>query len=497
MNLISIRQGVKGLSPTCGVFTFVLGVVLVMGLSACFQNPSTEPPEDSRPQYALIREAEEHYRNNRFAQAMAAYEAALALDSTLSAAYYGHSKATLGFYGINTTTLYEEWMEAISSDMSPILDHPDSVLTKRLQATKRTRLMLGMLTDRDTLTRWYNYLDETTPWSDGVADTMYQQRRDFMTEYLIKADLLMPGYRARAAFPLSDLKVSAASIANDYVMLNLFYTITRLYDFDLNDTIDARDSLMKKLKFGSNGSFGIDSLSNLGDELGDSAASMNLNDLILKLQNGLDGSLCAFLVGGCSSLDSGDLPVTPGSGSQNMDSVIAALGETVMFYQFGDGLDNDGDGCIDEEIMDEKDNDLDGFIDEDARVIPANKPDGVDNDRDGFKDPVNPVFPHAPGTDTLGREAPVGSEVYPAKPHVLGFVHAYLMATGQLNLPDIQTDWVRIKKNAPPEEMALRLLIQRDSLAARIPVGGPVPDSLKAKLQHAKNVVGGCWRNYP
>ena len=35
----------------------------------------------------------------------------------------------------------------------------------------------------------------------------------------------------------------------------------------------------------------------------------------------------------------------------------------------GDGIDNDCDGAIDEEIQDRKDNDGDGYIDEDTRLV--------------------------------------------------------------------------------------------------------------------------------
>ena len=38
-----------------------------------------------------------------------------------------------------------------------------------------------------------------------------------------------------------------------------------------------------------------------------------------------------------------------------------------VFFKFGNGIDDDGDGCVDEEVVDNYDNDGDGEIDEDAR----------------------------------------------------------------------------------------------------------------------------------
>jgi hypothetical protein len=38
-----------------------------------------------------------------------------------------------------------------------------------------------------------------------------------------------------------------------------------------------------------------------------------------------------------------------------------------VFFVFGNGMDDDGDGCVDEEVVDNYDNDGDGEIDEDGR----------------------------------------------------------------------------------------------------------------------------------
>jgi|GEM_PF-1626515 len=473
-------------------------------LLACTTDPSsttpvTPPVVDSlTPAQQLVVEAEDHFRQGQNAQALTAYEQALALDSSLSMAYYGHAKATVAFYKLDRIAVLEDF-EALASGfaLNTFLRHSDSVLTIRLQVASRVRKMLGKLTDRDSLTRWYNYLHDTGLTAAVTGDTLFASRRAFMTDYLIKADLNTPGYRKASDFPLSDLKMPAANLASDYAMFELLYTFTRLYDYDLNDTVDARDAIVKQLNFGNTGGFIIDSLSTIGGDLeGDTSTQSNLNDLITSMQSGLiNSALLAQLIGKVNPDSS--LPSGP---EENIDSVIASLGDAILFYQFGDKLDNDGDGCVDEEILDEKDNDYDGFIDEDARVIPANKPDGVDNDHDGRQDPVNPPVGFAAGTDTLGREAPVGDVISPLSGHVLGFVYAYLDSTFTLgslekNLQPWQTTWVKIKKGAPPESMAIRLAIQADSLLTKRLPSGRLPDTYASKLQVARTQVGGCWRN--
>jgi hypothetical protein len=59
------------------------------------------------------------------------------------------------------------------------------------------------------------------------------------------------------------------------------------------------------------------------------------------------------------------------------------LGNSVTFYQMADKIDNDGDGCIDEELRDGIDNDGDGIIDEDTKFDPFNARDSFDNDQNG------------------------------------------------------------------------------------------------------------------
>lgn len=239
----------------CPPFRFAFrGTILCLVLSflvACTKEDSVSSPVKDTLADSHLREAEEHYQQKRFAQAMLAYEQALALDSSLSMAYYGHAKAAIGFHGIDALELYQEFQSANNTgNLSAFLDHPDTVLTRRLQASGRVRRMLGMLADRDSLTRWHAYVTEDPPSPEALGDPLYGTRRAFMIDYLDKALQGIPGYRPARAFPLSDRKIAASAVATEYVMFEMIHTITRIYDFDRNDTIDARDSVMKRLSGG-------------------------------------------------------------------------------------------------------------------------------------------------------------------------------------------------------------------------------------------------------
>ena len=84
----------------------------------------------------------------------------------------------------------------------------------------------------------------------------------------------------------------------------------------------------------------------------------NINDLIAFilsiLRNGL-GGIRSLLGSLNSSFDAKDI-----------EKYIDEIAAIINFYWYDDGLDNDGDGRIDEEWIDGKDNDGDGLIDEDS-----------------------------------------------------------------------------------------------------------------------------------
>jgi hypothetical protein len=451
---------------------------------------------------------EQYFRDGQYAKAMSAFERAIAQDSNNSMAYYGYAKSAVFLYKLDRIGIFDDMQATVDSPATfAFLQHDDALLTLRMQAASKVRRVLGILTERDTLTRWWRYTFDSTS-SEAENDTAFATRRAFIQAYLAAQDTVPGGSRRRARFPLTDFRMPYKNVIVDYTAFELLYTVTRLYDLDQNDTIDSRDALMKKLQFGGGGGdggggFKIDSLSTIaGDLENDSATTQNLNSLISGMQSGLlnTSSLAQLIAPPSSSKDSGGASQQTNA---NIDSVIGSLGDAILFYQFGDKLDNDGDGCVDEEILDEKDNDGDGFVDEDARVIPADKPDGVDNDNNGRKDPLNPPFPLPPGNDSL--EAPVGSDIYPARPGILGFVYSYLDTTLQggqpeKNLSDFNLNtWVKIKKGASGTDMKVRLDVQKDSLLTKLyktgPNAGRLPSAYAAKLQNARNLVGGCWRN--
>ena len=61
--------------------------------------------------------------------------------------------------------------------------------------------------------------------------------------------------------------------------------------------------------------------------------------------------------------------IEPGLNFEEIENLIDDIEATVKMYYYNDGLDNDGDGQIDEETLDGIDNDGDGLTDEDTDHI--------------------------------------------------------------------------------------------------------------------------------
>ncbi len=451
----------KPLKRTC------LGLGLLLAACNVF-NPSGEGDAGGSVD-AQLTEGENFFRAQNYSAALESFESAIKADSSNSLAYYGYAKAVMRKYNVNASSMLTEVSKAQAGTGVPFIGAGDAAITNYLQATSRARKALNSLTLRDTLTKWYYYtLDSNS--KAALKDPLRLKRIAAMEKYWATAELAgAKGFYKKSQFPLSDLKMGYEKIIADFGFIELIYAITHLRDLNGDNIINSKDNLLKSLTFSTGGGgFKVENLAAIADSLkNDTVGQQQLNALIQNVSSGLGSAskvldllgpaLTGMIPGGDSASGSPDLSQKV---SQNMDSVITSLGNAVTFYQFGDKKDNDGDGCIDEEILDGKDNDADGFIDEDARIIPD---DLVDNDHNGkINDPFTKLDP---------------DEVF---------------ATGGTTLPyTVKPSWVI---GALYKDKATRISTQMDSLDVRTP--SELKGFYKSKLDVAKAKIGGCWNNY-
>jgi hypothetical protein len=441
-----------------------LGLGLILAACNVF-NPSGEG-QTGESRNAQLTEGENQFRAQDYLTAQETFAAAIASDSTNSMAYYGYSKAVMRYWQVNASTLLTEVSKAQDKSGIPFITADDWTITRYLQATSRVRLALGIMTHRDTLTRWYYYsLDPAS--TAARKDPLAAQRIAFIKAYWEKADKGFKGYYRKSEFPLSDLRMASSKIIADFGFVELIYAVTHLRDLNGDNTINSDDNLLKKLTFSTTGGFQVENLKDIADSLDTPEKKEQFNNLIQNVASGLSSAatvldlLAPALATQGGATDSANLSK---SVTQNMDSVITSLGDAVTFYQFGDSRDNDGDGCIDEEIPDGKDNDDDGLTDEDARLKPA---DGIDNDHNGKGK-----------NDFL---SPDPSE----------------LINGDFKL--IYTTEAGFTVKSMYKDKATRIWMQNDSVQVRYDLAGSAAAmdiEYREKLDSAKKVIGGCWNNY-
>jgi len=500
--------------------------VLLLLVGCNIFNPSGNGDTNTSP--SNLAEGDLLYERSDFAGAMDAYQRAILEDSANSLAYYGYAKATVRFYDISSASIISDIDSTTNEDSAEkangvvfFLQHDTTTLTQRLDASIKVNYVLGILDKRDSLTRFYNYLRDTSSkdlaHQDSLNDTAYVKHLAFIKAYLAKADADSAGYYQRSQFPLSDLAMPMSTILADFGIYTVLYSITQTYDLGGDGVITGADvAFMSKLKITSGGSgsgssgggiSGLDSVkgilgqtdTNKAAQAADSATRVGLNNVIQNLSSNLStaGSIISQFLptttssSSSSSSGSSDSGSTNTSTTTNVDSVISSLGGAITFYQFGDGKDNDGDGCIDEEILDGQDNDGDGFVDEDARVaLPGdtvNYFDLHDNDHNGKTDAADFNSSLGYNNEALG----------PNK--ILGWINAWQKQPGY-------ADSVYIKIQKSSANMNIRLQLQADSLS--LPSNDSILAGTKAasaalkarllgELDSAKNLIGGCWRNYP
>jgi hypothetical protein len=432
-------------------------------------NPSGEGDAGVDPE-AQLTAGENQFRLQDYKGASETFENAIKSDSNNSMAYYGYAKSVMRYWSVNASTLLTEVQKAQDKSGIPFIGASDWDVTRYLQATSRVRLALGAMTDRDSLTRWWRY-SLHPDGKEAKADPLAAKRIAFIQDYFDKADKGWSGYRKRSQFPLSDLKMASKKIVADFGFVEMIYAVTHLRDLNGDNTIDEHDNVMKLLTFNVSGGFKVDNLDAIVDSLDTPEKKEQFNNLIQNVASGLSSAstvlnlisptLTNQVPGGDTAGVSQNLS---GDVTQKADSVITSLGDAVTFYQFGDGKDNDGDGCVDEEIPDGKDNDGDGFTDEDARWVAV---DTVDNDHNGKG--KNPF---------LDKDA--GEELN------ADFKLVYTKDAG----------WTI---GALYADKAGRVATQKDSLQIRYDAAGSasaLSAEYQTKLAAAKKDIGGCWNNY-
>ena len=310
------------------------------------------------------------------------------------------------------------------------------------------------------------------------------------------------------------------------------YALVKVCDYDGDGRITAKDTLMINVcsegggGLTQGGAFLKDKLEQMMAKLQPDSVTGEVDTAALKAFN-------SFVTGTDTLLKS--LKETNG-GDKNfaqVDSFLSTRANEIQFYQVGDSKDNDGDGCVDEEIVDGYDNDGDGFSDEDLRIAKSvgtgtnaravsAMPDAVDTSR--LVDPSDAMTGQKRTIDLqqLAQQGAMSDSLSSALSYVTGndwdrfpgLFKRYLPYVDPTNASYAQKHWKLKPESAwKTNGLANTLGVPKDSIPTtadrsdgvhlshaqilrlrRIVLGIPVPYT---RITAGRILVGGCWWDVP
>ncbi|MHB9028127.1 MAG: hypothetical protein ACYC9O_05120 [Candidatus Latescibacterota bacterium] len=240
--------------------------------------------------------------------------------------------------------------------------------------------------------------DGTNPSSNNLALLDKIDGKDYVTQtkwYRANTEIALKLARIWNSRTTGDL--TKDDIALDYTVSNVMSGVLSLRDTNRDTMIDGKDfqiniSDVGKLLGGGVEGYGFTGIT-ARDEKGNTVQFEGLTAFLggsapslktAKAAAGVAGytpdminpfiaTFFQFLAGGEESIGYliENLAESTSYDPQEIREYIDKAAKIINFYWYDDGVDNDGDGRTDEEVIDGKDNDSDGLTDEDSKYMAA------------------------------------------------------------------------------------------------------------------------------
>lgn len=318
-----------GLSRSASRLAIGLAWIFVVSCNVFNPSGTGEYPDDPDAYVDLGQRA---LQGRRFQEAWTDFSQAISLDSSKSLAYQGLAKAEMGRWGFSISQLVEiaDSISAPGADKLEVLLRQDSIWFSRIYPPMmRVAAIYSRLRTLDSSGR-----------SDGV-------------------------------FPSRLIENELSTIQNNQ---SYFLVI----DFNRDTLIQRSELEGVKLMDLASGGLGVDPdklKSKIDPVTGaiDAGTKSSINGILQNVNSiNQDSALRSKLLG-----SSGGGDEVTGGIDENAKAFFRQLGSSTSFYLVNDSLDNDGDGCVNEEVNgDDIDNDGDSLVDEDSRIglAPAEAP---------------------------------------------------------------------------------------------------------------------------
>jgi len=527
------------------LYIFALYVALLV-LAACGENWYGNSSSGGSDIKSMRLDAENAFRNGNYKGSYTLCSLIVAKDPSSSFGYFGMAKAGLWQYGVSPLSVFSI-IKPIEGEC-PFMGEDVKTRNDYLQAMRKIFNALTELDRRDSLTILYNFhvramkdknwdssfkviIDDKEEWLN-----LNQRLSDFRKTFCGNSpsndcnDTTSKVTKEKRKFPLSDREYTNSYFGGILLLSSFSQWFLSMFDINKDSCLtrngepgidypitlsgwkewgctkgsgnfDAAISMKCEKDVDGNMSVTIDSKQMLDDlkdgmkgyyacieackkdcdtKCQDQIEDLGIGDVNNKIDNfGDDFSYVENILNGMGLGGSGD----PNDGS--LISEINKYKAYASFYKMGTHRDEDGDGCIDEELLDGLDNDGDGFVNENARLSPT--------------DPNDPYYGISPMNNCM-----VGNNRYRDSENWEYNKPVYFNQPVKIcNAPDCsiftmlpldEEGWVTVlnftQKTYPN---GTRYWTSRD---ANLKLDVAQDDCTKYKLQDRINIIGGCWPWY-
>jgi len=488
-----------------------IAVVLCFALTAllsCSENlfGSSSSGDCGKDIECLRLEAENQFRNGNYEKAYNSYSKIVKIDSTASVGYFGMAKSGLWMKGVNPFDMFrfadvKKLEDDEGNKKIPFRDDSIKVQNRYYQGTTLSYKALFELNRRDSLTALYElHKKELIGQAGYMSDILREDLKNFRSEFSPFKD-----------FPLSDREYKPNSYYGGLAVFTMAKSVLGFFDMNNDDCITKHPEIGGKpgvdfpgeikdeaawLKWGCkkvDGTFEIDLPIGLNPD-----GTID-TELILKILNEkLDDFYLKQLIeitNVPADIENINNKINEFNG--NLDEVKGILGDEgdwqeemnkyndyVSFFKVGTRLDEDGDGCIDEELLNGQDNDGDGIKGEDARLASIDP-----------NNPSNPIWGKIGANHVMMfNEDPNDPRNLPMQlqppQHICNDIACNKQTTLEPDTNGVITvigfTQIQEPKYWTTDNRDLKLKVAKDTDR----------NNLKYNLQVRKATVGGCWLFY-
>ena len=297
-------------------FFMIAAIVATCTVGCNIFNPSNQERVDDDDTDALIYEGYIDIQRAEYTRAALNFSKAIKSDSASSRAWYGLAKAVLNQYGLNVFEMLK--YSKTENNTNGFMTMPDAAVEKYRVGIDTVLKVLNQFIDRDTTDRTDKRIQFSTVANSytilqlaNVAILIRKASSDAekMFSYDGSSNQIAIDWSSLQSLPTGEAVQTVTSLAASAEALKA----------DPDNTFPIFRSFLP----------GADTIPD--DEFKDGALAVT--DQLINMSDNL---------------------------TENSD-------RAEVFIKVGNGMDDDGDGCVDEEIWDGEDNDGDGEIDEDQR----------------------------------------------------------------------------------------------------------------------------------